>query len=83
MSTTRTRTGQDGKSYPAAPLTPEQRARARVLAHRLVHGRHLSVRMARIVMAESYGIWRSVGSIVSDLQDYECAACAEPEHLNT
>jgi hypothetical protein len=75
--------GQDGKYYPDHVLTAQERGRARVLAHRLVHERHLSVRAARRVMAQSYGIRRSVGSIAADLRDYQCAACAEPEHLNT
>jgi hypothetical protein len=83
VNMTTTRRGLDGKSYPATPLTRQERGRARWLAHRLVHDHHLSVRAARRVMAQTYGIWRSVGSIAADLANYECPACAEPEHVNT
>jgi len=69
--------GIDGRLYPAKPLTREQRSRARVLAHNLVHRDHLSIRAARHVMAESYGVRRSVGAIAADLRDYECPACTD------
>ena len=83
MSTDTRVRGQDGKSYPGHVLTRQERGRARWLAHQLVHERHLSIRAARRVMAQTYGIWRSVGSIAADLANYECPACAEPEHLKT
>jgi hypothetical protein len=80
---TTTRRGLDGKSYPAVPLSRQERGQAIRLAHQLVHDRHLSIRATRVVMAERYGIWRSVGSIAADLQNYECATCAEPGHPST
>ena len=83
MSTDTRVRGQDGKSYPRHVLTRQERGRAIRLAHQLVHDRHLSIRAARRVMVQTYRIWRSVGSIAADLANYECPACAEPEHLNT
>jgi hypothetical protein len=80
---TKVRQGRDGRFYPARALTTQERGRARVLAHRLVHDRRLSIRVAQMVLAESYGLRRSVGSIAADLADYECATCAEPEYPNT
>ena len=80
---TDTRVGLDGKSYPGRVLTRQERGQAIRLAHQLVHDRHLSIRAARRVMAQSHGIWRSVGSIAADLQNFECPACAEPEQPST
>jgi hypothetical protein len=42
------RHGRDGKSYPARPLSREQRNAARWLAHRLVHCDGLSIRRLRV-----------------------------------
>ena len=71
--------GQDGKRYPAAPLTREERNRARWLAHNLVHRDGLSVRQAQRAMAERCGVRRAVGTIARDLADFECPRCP---HLN-
>ena len=70
------RTGRDGKSYPAARLTPEQRDRAADAAHYLVCGQGLSIRAAQQAMAGRYGIRRSRGAIAADLTRFECDACA-------
>jgi hypothetical protein len=70
-----TRLSRNGKQYPAAPLTREQLNRARNAAHFLVHSRGMSVRRAQQVMAEDYGIRRSVGIIARDLADFVCTAC--------
>ena len=77
MTASGTRRGQNGKSYPATRLTRQELNRARWLAHQLVHDRGLSIRRAQKVMAETYGIRRSVGIIAKDLADFECPACAE------
>ena len=69
------RRGRDGKSYPAAALTREQRNRARWLAHQLVHRDHHSIRTAQQLMAKG-GIYRSVGTIAADLANFECPDCA-------
>jgi hypothetical protein len=69
--------GRDGRLYPARALTPDERRRARVLAHNLVHRDLMSVRAAQQVMAETYGVRRSVGTIAADLANFECAHCAE------
>jgi len=74
-----TRLSRNGKQYPAAPLSREQLNRARHLAHRLVHEHGLSLRRARQVMAEDYGIRRSVGIIHRDLADFLCPACADAD----
>lgn len=71
------RTGRDGKQYRAALLTREQRKQARWLAHVLVHRDCLSIRRAQRVMAESYGVRRSVGAIARDLADFECPHCPD------
>jgi hypothetical protein len=71
-----TRRGVDGKSYPAAPLSRQERNRARWLAHNLVHGDGLSIRAAQRRMAEA-GLHRSVGTIAQDLERFECPACAD------
>lgn len=69
--------GRDGKLYTAQPLTPQERARARWLAHQLVHRGRLSIRQAQRVMADSHGIRRSIGAIAADLVGFECPDCAE------
>lgn len=74
-----TRLSRNGRQYPAAPLTRQERGRAIRLAHFLVHDRGLSIRRARQVMAADYGVTRSVGIIARDLADYECPACAESD----
>jgi hypothetical protein len=73
----RTRLSQNGKAYPASRPTRQERGRAIRVAHQLVHDRHLSIRAAQKVMAETYGIRRSVGIIARDLADFECPACRE------
>jgi hypothetical protein len=70
-----TRLSRNGKQYPAALLTREQLNRARRAAHVLVHDRGLSIRRAQQVMAEDYGIRRSVGIIARDLADFTCPSC--------
>lgn len=50
VNTTGLRRGRDGKLYSARPLTPEERSRARWLAHR----DHLSIRAAQQVMAQTH-----------------------------
>jgi hypothetical protein len=75
VNTTTTRRGRDGKSYPATPLTREERNRARRLAHQLVHRDGLSIRAVQQRMAEA-GIHRSIGTIAADLAGYECPHCA-------
>jgi hypothetical protein len=72
--------GQDGKRYPAAPLTGKERDRARWLAHNLAHRDGLSVCQAQRAMAERYGVRRAVGTIARDLQNFECPRC--PDVLN-
>lgn len=76
VSAAETRRGRDGKSYPASPLTREQRNRARRTAHALVCRDGLSIRAAQARMAEA-GVRRSIGIIARDLADYECPACAD------
>jgi hypothetical protein len=68
--------GRDGKLYPAAPLTREQRARAVRLTHQLVHVDGYSIRSAQWVMSECHGLRRSVGVIARDLADFTCPHCA-------
>ena len=84
VNTTEVRRGRDGKVYPAAPLTRQERGRAIRLSHQLVHGDGLSIRAAQKVMAESYGLRRSRGAIAADLADFECPRCADrtPGHLD-
>ena len=77
MTTTQVRRGLDGKLYPAAPLTPAERGRARWLAHQLVHGDGLSIRAAQAAMAQTHGLHRSRGGIAADLVGYECPRCAD------
>jgi len=69
------RRGADAKLYPARPLTREQRNRARWMAHNLVHRDGLSIRQAQRVMASQYGVRRAVGTIMRDLQNFECPRC--------
>lgn len=77
VSATGLRRGRDGKLYPAAPPTREQRNRVRNLAHCLVHRDGLSIRAAQWVMADSHGLKRSVGIIMRDLTDYVCPSCTD------
>lgn len=74
VKTTMTRLGRDGKSYPASPLTRQDRNRARWMAHHLVHRDGLSIRAAQARMAEA-GLRRSVGIIMQDLEGFECPHC--------
>ena len=67
--------GKDSKLYPARPLTREQRNRARWAAHNLCHRDGLSVRQAQRVMIENHGIRRAIGTIMRDLQNFECPRC--------
>lgn len=69
--------GQDGKLYPARPLSREERIRARRLAHDLHCRDRLSVRAVRLALAERHGIWRSRGAIAADLSNFECSRCAD------
>jgi hypothetical protein len=73
------RRGADSKLYPAEPLTREQRNRARWLAHNLVHRDGLSVRQAQRELVGQHGVRRAVGTIMRDLQNFECPQCP---HLN-
>jgi hypothetical protein len=75
VTTTTTRRGRDGKLYPAAKLSRQERGAAIRLAHALVHGQHLSIRAAQKVMAESFGMKRSTGTIRADLDGYVCSLC--------
>jgi hypothetical protein len=72
--------GRDGKRYPpGGDLPPDQRNRARQLAHNLVCRDGLSIRTAQRVMLEQYAVRRSLGIIHRDLTSYACRAC-DPEH---
>jgi hypothetical protein len=71
------RRGVDSKPYPARPLTPRERDRARWLAHGLVHRDGMSVRQAQRVMAESNGLRRAVGTIARDLELFTCPRCED------
>ncbi|MGH3191744.1 MAG: hypothetical protein ACRDPY_28330 [Streptosporangiaceae bacterium] len=75
MNTTTTRRGLDGKSYPASPLTRQERARAIWLAHNLVHRDGLSIRAVQATMIAQHGLRRSVGAIAADLAGFECPHC--------
>ncbi|MGH3218970.1 MAG: hypothetical protein ACRDPY_09730 [Streptosporangiaceae bacterium] len=77
MNMTEVRRGRDGKSYPAAPLTRQERGRAIRLAHNLVHRDGLSLRAAQEMMLAEHGIRRSIGAIAADLAGFECPSCAE------
>ena len=77
MTTSGTRRSQNGNAYPATRLTRQELSQARRLTHRLICEQGLSIRRARLVVAEKYGIRRSVGIIAKDLADYECPACAQ------
>lgn len=68
--------GADDKRYPARSLSHAERNRARWLAHNLVHRDGLSLRAAQRAMAESYGVRRSMGTICTDLANFECPSCA-------
>jgi hypothetical protein len=74
-----TRLSRNGKQYPAAPLTRQERGQAIRLAHLLVHDRGLSIRHARQVMIEDYQIRRSIGSIARDLAGYVCPLCPDAD----
>jgi hypothetical protein len=65
------------KLYRARPLTHRERNTARWAAHKLVHRDGMSVRQAQRVMAEQYGIRRAVGTIMRDLQNFECPLCED------
>ena len=67
--------GRDGRLYPARLLTPDERRRARMLAHHFVHRDRLSIRLAQQVMAEQHGLRRSVGVIARDLAGWVCHLC--------
>jgi hypothetical protein len=77
VNTAGTRRGRDGKLYPVAPLSRQQRNRVRWLAHQLVHRDGMSIRFAQREIAERLGIRRSRGSILADLRDYQCPDCAD------
>jgi hypothetical protein len=66
----------DGKAYPVRFLSPAERARARVLAHRLHCREGLTVRATQRALAAEHGLRRSLGSIMKDLQGWECPQCA-------
>jgi hypothetical protein len=68
--------GRDGKSYPAAALSRQERNQARWLAHNLHCRDGLSVRAVQDVMLRSYGLRRSRGAISADLAGFECPRCA-------
>ena len=64
--------GQDRKRYPAGmPITPAERARARVLAHNLVCRDRMAYREALETM-RSYGVRRSLGWLVKIINGYDC-----------
>lgn len=67
--------GRDGHLYRLHPLTREDRDRAISAAHLLVRGEHLSIRRAQSVMAQRWGINRSVGAIHADLTNFVCEHC--------
>lgn len=69
------RTGRDGKRYRATRPAPEERIRARRLAHRLCCELGLSIRAAQARMAEEYDVRRSRGALWEDLTYYECPSC--------
>jgi hypothetical protein len=77
VSAAEVRRGTDGKLYPAAPLSRQQRNRVRWLAHQLVHRDGMSIRFAQREIAERLGIRRSRGSILADLRDYQCPDCTD------
>ena len=76
MTSTETRQGRDGKSYPARPLSRQERGAVIRRAHHLVCEQGLSIRAAQAQMAED-GTRRSRGAITADLANYECPACAD------
>lgn len=82
MTVSGIRHGLDGKSYPATPLTRQQRARAIYPAHALVHRGGMSIRQAQKAMLETYQIRRSAGTIADDLARCDvpgCPGCPPPE----
>jgi hypothetical protein len=70
------RTGRDGRHYRATRPAPEERVRARRLAHQLVCERGLSIRAAQALMDEEHGVRRSRGAIWEDVAFYECPSCS-------
>jgi hypothetical protein len=70
--------GADNRLYPARLLPPGELARRRRLVHALRCRDQLSLREVVRVLAEQYGIRRSMGSICNDLRDYRCPYCPEP-----
>lgn len=69
--------GHDGKLYGARQLPPGELARRRRLVHALHCRDRLSTREVVRVLAEQYGIRRSMGSVCNDLRDYRCPYCPD------
>ena len=67
--------GRDHPFYPARPASRAEPNRARWLSHNLIHRDGLSVRAAQRVLAESYGLRRSIGSIMHDPRMWKCPRC--------
>jgi hypothetical protein len=70
--------GADGKLYGARQLPPAELARRRRLTHALHCRDRQSLREVRRILAQQYGIRRSMGSICNDLRDYRCPYCPDP-----
>jgi hypothetical protein len=72
------RRGRDGKHYPMRmPTPPDERERARTLAHRLHCADGLSFRQVQRALADQHGIRRSLGQLHADLTRFECDRCAD------
>jgi hypothetical protein len=71
------RRGADSKLYPAHPLPKVERWRAVNLAHRVRCRDGLSIRQVRRVMAQQFGVRRTVGSIARDLALFTCSRCED------
>jgi hypothetical protein len=69
--------GHDGKLYGARQLPPAELARRRRLVHALRCRDRLSTREVVRVLAEQYGVRRSMGSVCNDLRDYRCPYCPD------
>jgi hypothetical protein len=67
--------GADGKRYPLRKPTEAELDRLVALEHALIHRDRLSIRAAQAVLRDSYGLFRSVGTIHRDLTVYTCDHC--------
>ncbi|MER5259747.1 hypothetical protein [Streptomyces sp. NPDC002855] len=75
--------GLDGKSYPGAWLSADDRTRLVGIAHRLSHEEGLSVRQIIARIADDYGIRRSVGWVSTALRTWKCSGCSGGPNART